>query len=403
MNKLRVLMEQPPPARGDAEQQVAELRTYISRMVQELQYLFEHLDARSADYDPHGSGLLARNTQDAIDELAQGVQNVPTPYPNNPAMDPTDTSRAAATDLSSHVGNTGNPHGVTKAQVGLDNVANERQYSAQNPPPAPTPGDIGAIPATAKGSAGGVAELDSNGMVPSAQLPSYVDDVQEYASLSAFPVTGESGKIYVALDTGRTYRWSGSAYTEISESLALGETSSTAYRGDRGKTAYDHSQITSGNPHNVSASDVGAIPTTEKGAASGVASLGSDGKVPSEQLPAIPTQATATPLMDGLGYVGDSAKYAKEDHVHPSDTAKANYDTEIIVVNMGTVSSLPKTVSNAKITADHVVVQAELGTPAAQTGDWTVTTSAGSVTLSGTISGSTTVTLVLGNSGGTVS
>ena len=80
----------------------------------------------------------------------------------------------------------------------------------------------------------------------------------EYASQSAFPATGESGKIYVALDTNRTYRWSGSAYVEISESLALGETSATAYRGDRGKTAYDHSQVTSGNPHNVTAVEVGA-------------------------------------------------------------------------------------------------------------------------------------------------
>lgn len=91
-----------------------------------------------------------------------------------------------------------------------------------------------------KGQANGIAELDANGKVPSAQLPSYVDDVLEYASTSAFPSTGETGKIYVALDTNKTYRWSGSAYVEISPSLALGETSSTAYRGDRGKTAYDH-------------------------------------------------------------------------------------------------------------------------------------------------------------------
>ena len=98
------------------------------------------------------------------------------------------------------------------------------------------------IPTSQKGAANGVAELGSDGKVPSAQLPSYVDDVLEYASLSAFPATGESGKIYVALDTNKTYRWSGSAYVEISPSLALGETSSTAYRGDRGKTAYDHSQ-----------------------------------------------------------------------------------------------------------------------------------------------------------------
>lgn len=100
--------------------------------------------------------------------------------------------------------------------------------------------DADAIHTADVGTAGGVAELDSNGKVPSAQLPSYVDDVLEYASVSAFPATGESGKIYVALDTNKTYRWSGSEYVEISPSLALGETSSTAYRGDRGKTAYDH-------------------------------------------------------------------------------------------------------------------------------------------------------------------
>ena len=70
-----------------------------------------------------------------------------------------------------------------------------------------------------------------------------MDDVLDYNSQSNFPGTGESGKIYIAKDTNKTYRWSGSAYVEISASLALGETSSTAYRGDRGKIAYDHSQV----------------------------------------------------------------------------------------------------------------------------------------------------------------
>ena len=74
----------------------------------------------------------------------------------------------------------------------------------------------------------------SGGLIPSQYLPSYVDDVVEYASLSAFPATGESGKIYVALDTNLTYRWGGSGYVEISPSLALGHTSSTAYPGDKG-------------------------------------------------------------------------------------------------------------------------------------------------------------------------
>lgn len=111
--------------------------------------------------------------------------------------------------------------------------------------------DVGAIPSTEKGANNGVAELDENGKVPSSQLPSYVDDVIEgYLSGGKFykesghttEITGESGKIYTDLATNKTYRWSGSAFTEISASLALGETSSTAYRGDRGKIAYDHSQ-----------------------------------------------------------------------------------------------------------------------------------------------------------------
>jgi hypothetical protein len=69
-----------------------------------------------------------------------------------------------------------------------------------------------------KGVAGGYAGLDGSGKVPAAQLPSYVDDVVEYANLAAFPVTGETAKIYVALDTEKIYRWSGSAYVEISPS-----------------------------------------------------------------------------------------------------------------------------------------------------------------------------------------
>jgi len=64
----------------------------------------------------------------------------------------------------------------------------------------------------------GLARLDGGGLIPSALLPAYVDDVLEYANLAAFPATGEGGKIYVALDTTKTYRWSGTAYTEISPS-----------------------------------------------------------------------------------------------------------------------------------------------------------------------------------------
>lgn len=93
------------------------------------------------------------------------------------------------------------------------------------------------------------------GTIAAANLPSFGDDVLEgyYGSDGVFyknydtstkkysdAYTGETGKIYVNLNDNKTYRWSGSAYVVISETIALGETSSTAYRGDRGKAAYDH-------------------------------------------------------------------------------------------------------------------------------------------------------------------
>ena len=98
----------------------------------------------------------------------------------------------------------------------------------------------GKLDTTLKGANSGLAELDANGKVPTSQLPSFVDDVVEADNYDSLPVEGETGKIYVTLDTNKTYRWSGSAYVEISESLALGTTSSTAFRGDYGQTAYTH-------------------------------------------------------------------------------------------------------------------------------------------------------------------
>lgn len=105
------------------------------------------------------------------------------------------------------------------------------------------------IDKTQKGAVNGVAELNEAGKVPSSQLPSYIDDVVEgYYYNNKFyeeaahttEITAEKGKIYVDLSTEKTYRYSGSLYIEVSPSLELGETQFTAYRGDRGKTAYDH-------------------------------------------------------------------------------------------------------------------------------------------------------------------
>lgn len=95
-----------------------------------------------------------------------------------------------------------------------------------------------------------------SGTIAAANLPSYVDDVLEYASFSKFPTAGESGKIYTALDTNKIYRWSGSAYVVISETVALGTTHSSAGYGDESRAAYNHS-TSIGNPHKTTKTDLG--------------------------------------------------------------------------------------------------------------------------------------------------
>jgi len=137
---------------------------------------------------------------------------------------------------------TGTISGITSTMVGLGNVNNTS--------------DINKPISTSTQNALNLKADLIGGLIPTSQLPSYVDDVLEFSLLTNFPVTGEIGKIYVATTTNITYRWSGTAYVEISASLALGTTSSTAYRGDFGNTAYLHSQST-GNPHNTTKSDVG--------------------------------------------------------------------------------------------------------------------------------------------------
>ena len=96
------------------------------------------------------------------------------------------------------------------------------------------------IPTITDAKISGISANKITGTIASANLPSYVDDVLEYNRISAFPEDGEAGKIYVDTSTNKTYRWGGSGYVEISASLALGTTSSTAFRGDYGNTAYTH-------------------------------------------------------------------------------------------------------------------------------------------------------------------
>lgn len=160
------------------------------------------------------------------------------------------------------------------------------------------------IAVTQKGAANGVAELDSSGKVPSTQLPSYVDDVLEYTAKSNFPSTGEAGKIYVDTSTNLAYRWGGSAYTEISPSIALGTTSSTAFRGDYGNTAYTHanakgSAFTSGL-YKITTNAQGHVTAATAVAKSDITGLG----IPAQDT----TYSAATTSTAGLMSTADKSK-----------------------------------------------------------------------------------------------
>ena len=174
-------------------------------------------------------------------ELTGGEHNVP--Y-SSAVLSKTN---AIEQKIDDHTSNLANPHKVTKEQLGLANVENKSstqirsEITKENVTNALgyTPVDESKV-----GAANGVASLDSSGKIPASQIPGGFDNIEEYDTLKSFPTTGKEGKIYVTKDTNLTYRWTGTKYVEISPSIALGETSNTAYRGDRGKIAYEHSQIT---------------------------------------------------------------------------------------------------------------------------------------------------------------
>lgn len=190
---------------------------------------------------------------------------------------------------------TNNPHQVTKGQIGLGNVDNTSD--ASKPVSSPQAAALFMkenviTPSTTDNyyrgdktwaalnkAAVGLGNVDNtadsakpisnaqravndtkadlvNGRVPTSQLPAYVDSVQEYATLTNFPTTGQMNVVYLAVNTNKAYRWGGSSYVEITGGVSLGETSATAYRGDRGKTAFDHTTLTN-NPHSVTKSQVG--------------------------------------------------------------------------------------------------------------------------------------------------
>lgn len=174
------------------------------------------------------------------------------------------------------------------------------------------------------GAINGVAQLGEDGKLLSSQMPGSIDYIKEayyndddgkfYEEATyETEITPQSSVIYVSLDTNKTYRWSGTQYVEISESLALGETAQTAYPGNKGKAnadaisgILDGTNIDSFGDAETALS--GKINTTSRGAANGVAGLDANGKVPTTQLP------------DLLG-LGETAQTA-----YAGDKGKANAD-----------------------------------------------------------------------------
>lgn len=201
------------------------------------------LAAHVAEIDPHGQYITT----------AEG----------NSAYDPLGAAATVQSNLTTHINDLNNPHATTKAQVGLGNVDNTSdlnkpvstatqsalnlKYDASNPNGYETPTQlnardtanrsranhtgtqtastisdfssaVNAIITALKGVANGLVPLDGTVKIPAIYLPSFVDDVLEYANLASFPVTGETGKMYVDLATNKAYRWSGTVYVEISAS-----------------------------------------------------------------------------------------------------------------------------------------------------------------------------------------
>ena len=165
------------------------------------------------------AGLMSAEDKTKLDGIDSGANNYVHPSTHAATIITQDSTHRFVSDAEKSKWNS-KPD--DKTDIGLSNVTNDAQVKRSE-----------------MGVANGVATLDSDGKVPSNQLPSYVDDVIEVENYEALPGTGETGKIYVDISTNKTYRWSGSIYVNIGSSLSLGETSSTAYAGDKGKAVTD--------------------------------------------------------------------------------------------------------------------------------------------------------------------
>ena len=366
-------------------------------------WMEESASGAAADitYDNTTSQLQSTNVQDAIDELnakPAGVQSNWTEddtsdlsyiqnKPENLVQDADyvhtdnnydDTSKgkvdALGTASTKNIPTTGDA-GNSEVVLGNDTRLSDARpasdvssWAKASTKPTYTASEVGAIASTLKGAVNGVAELDANGLVPSSQLPSYVDDIIEVADYDHLPISGESGKIYVTLDTNKTYRWSGSGYTEVSPSLALGETSSTAYRGDRGKIAYDHSQD-SGRITSAVSSGLYKVAATAQGHVAGLTAV-QKSDITALGIPAQDTtygvvSKTANGLAPQLPNETTTTKYLRQDgtwQVPPDNDTKntagsTDTSSKIFLIGATSQAANPQTYSDDQVFAQNGTLQ----------------------------------------------
>lgn len=222
-----------------------------------------------------GSGSISANPEwDVVTKTDVGLSNV-----DNTSDSSKSVASAAILTTSRTIGMTGDVTWTSPSFNGSSDVTGTATLAASGI----TAGEYTKITVDSKGravsgttlSASDIPFLDaskiSSGVLDSARLPSYVDDVLEYTNLSSFPVTGETGKIYVALDTNKTYRWSGSTYVYITS----GAVDSVA--GKTGVVILDKSDVGLGNVENTTlstwsgSSNITTVGTVSSGVWSGTA------------------------------------------------------------------------------------------------------------------------------------
>jgi len=202
-----------------------------------------------------------------------------------------------------------------------------------------------AILSSTIGAVSGIAPLGSDSKIAATYLPSYVDDILEYANLAGLPGTGETGKIYVAIDTNKIYRWSGSAYIEISPTVGNSDTAT--------KLATARSIAASGDASWTVSFDGSANVTAAITLAS-IVSAGTGTKVTYNAKGLITGSTTLT-----VSDITDIATSYQAKHANLTTiSALSTASTGLIVLTNG-VASLD--------TSTHLVSGGALGTPASGT------------------------------------